>query len=188
MIQLNSTFFADVRRDLFGGHITQSQVDGFTFIVDAWNRAALSNDVRWLAYCLATTYHETAQTMEPIEEFGHGRGHAYGVPNTTTGKIYYGRGYVQLTWERNYLAMTKIVGQDLVNHPELALQPEIAAQIMLHGMSVGTFTGRKLGDYFNATANDSVNARRIINGLDKAATIAAYHKNFIAALSSTTVA
>ncbi len=36
--------------------------------------------------------------MQPIEEYGRGKGRKYGAPAGPYGKIYFGRGYVQLTW------------------------------------------------------------------------------------------
>jgi hypothetical protein len=45
-------------------------------------------------------------------------------------------------------------------------------------MERGLFTGKKLSDYFNDKKTDWRNARRIINGLDKADTIARYAQNF----------
>ena len=47
------------------------------------------------------------------------------------GKRYKGRGYIQLTGRANYAKYGKIVGQDLVNNPELAKDPNIAADIAL---------------------------------------------------------
>ena len=144
-------------------------------------------DLRWLAYMFATVFHETAQTMQPIEEFGRGRGRAYGRPDPVTGQTYYGRGYVQLTWKANYQTMGNLLGHDLVNHPELALRADVAAAIMFEGMTTslslrGDFTGKSLEDYFNDRTTDWVNARRIINGTDKASTIAGYAKQFYADL------
>jgi len=54
------------------------------------------------------------------------------------------------------------------------------------GMIRGSFTGKKLETYFSPAADDWVNARRIINGLDKANAIAAYGKSYYAAISHTT--
>ena len=68
------TFFDHVRRDPFGGSLTQSQVDGLTFILDAWDADPKMIDTRWLAYCLATTFHETDRTMQPVEEYASGDG------------------------------------------------------------------------------------------------------------------
>jgi putative chitinase len=60
----------------------------------------------------------------------------------------------------------------------------IAIKALLDGMIKGMFTGRKLSDYFNATANDAEGARKIVNGTDKKALIAGYHKNFMDAVEA----
>lgn len=139
---------------------------------------------------LGTTYHETARTMYPIEEYGNGKGKRYGKKIKQSGepyeepdKIYYGRGYVQLTWYENYERMGRILNIPLLQQPELALRPDIAANIMFEGMTKslslkGDFTGHYLEQYFNDTREDWVNARRIINGLDRAELIAGYAKRF----------
>ncbi len=51
-------------------------------------------------------------------------------------------------------------------------QPDLAVKALVIGMQRGSFTGRKLSDYINGSSVDFVNARRIVNGLDKASTIA----------------
>jgi predicted chitinase len=117
--------------------------------------------------------------MQPIEEYGRGRGRAYGAPDVATGQTYYGRGYVQLIWKTNYAKTAALTGVDLVNHPELALEPKIAALIMFEGMKGGLFTGIGLGRYFSVTADDPVNARRVINGSDRAEEIATIHAAFL---------
>src|SRR6266576_3399540 len=98
-------FFGQVRRLLFLGSLRQSQVDGLNVILDRWEAQYAAEDDRWLAYALATTYHETDQKIQPIEEYGKGRGQPYGKPDPDTGKTYYGRGFVQLTWKNNYDTM-----------------------------------------------------------------------------------
>lgn len=177
---LDKAFFDAAREDPFDGHLTPGQVTGLTSIITLWNAKYSGHTVEELAYCLATTFHETAQTMQPIEEYGKGRGHAYG--DAIGGHAYYGRGYVQLTWLKNYETMGELLGVDLVNHPELALDPTVAGAIMFEGMIRGTFTGRKLSAYFNPTKKDAVGARRIINGSDRASTIAGYYGAFLDAL------
>lgn len=186
-------FFDSVRASLFKGKMTQSQFEGMEAILKRWEASELT-DLRWLAYMLATVYHETAKTMEPIEEYGKGKNYKYGkkikrsgIPYTLPDKLYYGRGYVQLTWYENYETMGKLLGIDLLNNPELALHPNIAAQIMFEGMTKGNsnfgdFTGKSLEHYFNDKKEDWVNARRIINGTDKADLIAGYGKKFMDAL------
>lgn len=181
-------FFAAVRVAPFG-HLSESQVQGTSALLDAIEKAE-PLDARWQAYMLATTYHETARMMQPIEEYGHGKGRAYGHPVGPWHCVYDGRGDVQLTWEANYIHATQRLRElgaigsdiDLDRHPDLAMQPDIAAAIMIHGMVEGWFTGKKLADYFNDHDTDWVRARRIINGLDRADTVATYARQFHAAL------
>lgn len=174
-------FFARIRANPFGGVMHQGQVDGLNAILDAWESREDMNDRRWLAYMLATAKWETAHTMKPIEEIGKGRRRPYGVP-TVDGRVFYGRGYVQLTWATNYAKMAALTGTDLVEHPELALDPKIAAIILFEGMKGGLFTGVGLPRYFSDAVDDPVNARRIINGTDRAEEIAAIHHAFLAGL------
>lgn len=168
------------------GPLKQSQVEGFEAVLNAWEASGLT-DLRWLAYMLATDFHETAFTMQAIEEFGKGKGRPYGKPHPKTGKAYYGRGLVQLTWYDNYKKMGKILEWDLVNSPELALNMDIAVQIMFEGMTTGKsfkgdFTGKHLGNYFNKTTEDWIGARKIINGNDRAKLIGSYAKTFYSSL------
>ena len=176
-------FFAQIR-SLFG-RMSQSQVEGLNSLLDAVG-GCLINEA---AYMLATAYHETAHTMQPIEEYGKGRGRDYGKrlkmsrkPYSDTLPLYYGRGYVQLTWYENYEKAGKKVGVDLLNEPGWALSAPIAAKIMREGMIEGWFTGKKLNDYVGLRTADYVSARRIINGMDKAQLIAGYAVVFELAL------
>lgn len=176
-------FFAQIR-SLFG-RMSQSQVEGLNSLLDAVG-GCLINEA---AYMLATAYHETAHTMQPIEEYGKGRGRDYGKrlkmsrkPYSDTLPLYYGRGYVQLTWYENYEKAGKKVGVDLLNEPGWALSAPIAAKIMREGMIEGWFTGKKLGEYIGLRTAEYVSARRIINGMDKAQLIAGYAVVFELAL------
>ena len=187
MTQINrGFFFTHVRRMMFSNVLQQSQVDGMNAILDGWEAKYTADDDRWLAYALATTYHETDQHMQPINEYGKGRGRPYGKADPTTGQVYYGRGFVQLTWERNYETMSDLLGIDFVHHPDLALELDNATNIMFLGMSKGLFTGKSFSDYFCKLKEDWVSARKIINGLDKAQAIALYGHNFYSAISYTT--
>lgn len=132
------------------------------------------------AYLMATVEHETADTFEPIHEYGtnnyftkmyEGREDLENF-EPGDGIRYAGRGFVQITGRRNYTLFSKILDVDLVGNPDLALDTTIAAQIIVHGMVNGVFTGVKFTDYINASKCDYVNARRIINGLDRAEHIA----------------
>ncbi|EGR0718702.1 hypothetical protein B7489_08770 [Vibrio alginolyticus] len=144
----------------------------------------------YLAYSLATVYHETAYNMQPVEEDGKGVGHEYGVLDPVTGQAYYGRGDVQVTWKYNYERLSKLLfntdtleqGVDLVNNPDLLLTPIYSAQATLLGMATGLFTGKKYSDYLDQETPDYTNARRIINGVDRSETIAGYAHDFERAL------
>lgn len=194
MAKINRKFFFDyVRLHLFGGSLTQGQVGGLTAILDYWEDNFSAKDDRWLAYMLATAHHETDRKFQAIEEYGKGKGKKYGsnfkmngTHYTDTSGLFYGRGLVQLTWYENYQKMGKQFKVDLLQHPELALDLPIAVKIMFYGMMNGSFTGKKLSDYFTANKEEWVNARRIINGTDKANLIAGYGKQFYAAISHTT--
>jgi len=179
--KFNSEVFYDcVRADLFNGVLSQGQVNGMNFILREWRRRYLyDGDHRWLAYKFATTFHETAYTMLPITE--------YGSQSYLEGKSYWpyiGRGFVQLTWEENYEKAGNAVEEDLLGYPDLALRPDLAAIIMFDGMRDGWFTGLALDAYFNDDTDDPINARRIINGTDKAEMIADYHDSFLHAIKS----
>lgn len=180
---VRKNFFDTIRPSLFNSSLNQDQVSGCEAIILEWESRGLK-DLRWLAYMLATAYHETAKTMQPVEEYGKGKGRKYGIPDPETGLIYYGRGYVQLTWKSNYATMGKLLNKPLVEAPELALKPDIAAQVMFEGMTKGYFTGVSLKNYFNDAKEDWINARKIINGLDCAEKIGGYAKAFYEALKS----
>lgn len=133
-------------------------------------------DLRMISYILATVHWETNRRYKAIDEIGKGNGRPYGIPHKKTGKTYYGRGFVQLTWFTNYERFTIILSRlgfdvDLINYPEKANIPEIAALILIIGMRDGKFTGTDLDDHFTPLKSDWYNARRIINGIDKAVVI-----------------
>src|SRR4051794_28194747 len=100
------------------------------YILDTWKDAPPSDDLRWLAYALATTFHETAATMLPIAEYGYGAGRPYGVSDFETDQTYYGRGFVQLTWRDNYARADReldlFADGSLEWHADNALEPPIA--------------------------------------------------------------
>jgi len=176
-----AAFYSKVRQSVFNGKLVQSVVDGFETIFNELENRGIS-DNRWTAYILGTTYHESGHTMQPVAEFGKGKGRKYGVADPETGKVYYGRGFSQITWKTNYEKFSKLLGVDLVNNPDLALDCKIATDILFEGMTRGIFTGKKLSDYFSDVKEDWINARRIINGTDCAELIADYSKNFYVAL------
>jgi hypothetical protein len=174
--------FFDVMRDEFGS-LSQSQVEGTEALLDAAEEYQLP--MNQLSYVLSTSWHETAATMMPIAEYGKGEGHEYGEPCPEyNDQVAYGRGYVQLTWDYNYEKADSECSLNgaLLEDFELALDPVIASQIIFRGMLEGWFTGKKLGDYVNETVTDYYNARRVVNGTDKADMLAGYAESFEQAL------
>jgi hypothetical protein len=171
-------FFASVRKSLFGGRMTAKQVEGMETILQECTARGVG-DPGQVAYILATAFHETARTMQPVKEYG-------GEKYLRSKKYwpYFGRGHVQLTWDYNYKDWGKRLGLDLLKNPDFVLSPAISARILVEGSKLGTFTGKKLSDYINGKKRDFKNARRIINGVDKAATIAGYAEKFLAALTA----
>ena len=190
------TFFDYVRRAPFGNRLTQQQMHGMEQILTEWETCYPHTDVRFLAYILATAFHETGGRMVPVREgFASSDAqarkilakHKYAKPDPHTGRVYYGRGLVQLTWADNYRRMGNLLRIDLLSNPDRALDPAISVKILIEGMlrgnsGKGDFTGRSLEMYFNDTKDDPVGARAIVNGTDKAQLIAGYHRAFLDAL------
>lgn len=179
-------FYDVVRKELFKGSLKQDQVDGINFILDVWEAGYTETvTLPFLAYALATTHHETDLTMMPIREYGKGRGRPYGRPHPRTKQIYFGRGYVQLTWYENYLKAETVYDLPFTTNPDLALDPTNAAKIMFDGMLEGWFTGKRFATYITVgTFEQFRQARRIINGVDKASLIAGYATDYLAALKA----
>jgi hypothetical protein len=135
-----------------------------------------------LAYVLATSYWETARTMKPVRE-------AFWLSESWRRKNlryypWYGRGFVQLTWERNYIKAGNELGLDLTTDPDKVMEPVVSAKILVHGSAKGWFTGKKLSDYITLSKSDFVGARRIINGTDKARQIAKIARQYDADLKA----
>lgn len=188
-------FFDAVRGNPFGGSLSQRQVDGMNFLLDVWEfyfaQTHPSDGNMFLAYALATAFHETAQTMEPIEEYGRGLSYDYGEPVGPYGQCYYGRGYVQLTWEDNYkkgeerLRDIYHVEAPLHRYPHRMLEHETSALVMFDGTMNGWFTGVGMPQFFSTAKGieDPVEARTVVNGHDKADQIASYYWAFKEALT-----
>lgn len=158
-------------------------------IAEARKHGLLRNQ---LAYVLATAYHETAHTMKPVRETlakTDAKAKEILTKAWKAGKLpwvksnywsggYLGRGYVQLTHKANYERAGRELGVDLVNNPSLALEADIAAQIIVLGMRDGWFTAKELADYITLQSSNFVSARRIVNGTDKADLIAGYARKY----------
>lgn len=116
---------------------------------------------------------------------------------------YYGRGYVQLTWGYNYQRLDHYLGNgsypnrfktkssdynrgytincpmnSVYLNPKKVLDEDIAYKCMMWGMQGGHFTGVANSRYIKTNSVDYYNARKVINGLDKASLIAGYAEDF----------
>lgn len=160
------------------GSLSSTQKNSIAAIVSAFDKYG-DGDGSKLAYILATAWHESR--LKPVREcFASSDSEArlcvanrsYGYQ--VGGHVYYGRGFVQLTWFDNYAKMENWLGINLVDNPDLALSTNVAAKILVYGMYNGSFTGKKLSDYITGSFNDFYNARRIVNGLDRAGLINDY--------------
>ena len=179
------------RARLVVGNFDQQQVDTINRLL----AKAAHWPLGWLAYGLATAWHEAR--LKPIREKG---GAAY-LAKYDTGRLarmlgntpeadgdgikYAGRGLVQLTGRTNYEKAGKFIGVDLIANPDLALDPEHAAAILVWGMEYGAFTGKALADYLEGWRGDYSHfrqCRKIINGMDRATDIAKYAEQFQDAL------
>lgn len=188
-MQIDHTAFFNGYRQAFG-RLNQGQVTGIELLGRNMEGDSTITDLRWAAYMLATVKHECADTWQPVVERGprayfdkYETGTRLGtrLGNTQPGDgfRFRGRGYVQITGRANYARLTAQLGlgpeADLEQDPDQALRPAIAYGIMSLGMRKGLFTGKKLSDYISkANGADYKEARRIINGQDRAALIANY--------------
>lgn len=168
-------FYNTIRNDI---NLTTQNVLGFEKFLDYLER--IDWNINKAAYALATAYWETAQTMHPVKE-------AYWLSENWRKKNlryypWYGRGLIQTTWKENYknIAIKMGLPEDtFLKNPDLLLEWEYALPAMFVGMETGIYTGKSIDDYIdNIDESDTedfkeyVNARRVVNGTDKAQTIA----------------
>lgn len=157
---------------------------GFVNFDPAWSH------LRHVAYTLATVRHEAGSLFRPRREIRAPAGTKHRrLQDRYWYTGYYGRGYVQLTWDWNYkkagIALAgqsfggvRIEAETLLRQPDLLLQPAISYAVLARGMREGWFTGKKLSDFITPTTTDYVRARRTVNGSDKADLIAGYAAQF----------
>ena len=111
-------------------------------IVDSLQERKIATP-RVIAYAMATIETETAHTYKPVREAYYldkaynAKPGTYGEQSAINngyegGKDYYGRGYIQITHDYNYKKFGRELGMGnkLVNNPDLALKPNVAADIL----------------------------------------------------------
>lgn len=187
------SFFDSVSNsNIFDRALKPDQIKGLQTVLGAAKEAGWP--LAFTAYALATACHETAYTMQPVRE-------AFWLSENWRKRNlryypFYGRGYVQLTWKANYEKADRELGLGgrLNNNLDLAMDPDIAARIMVKGMQEGWFAGDRNGKRHTlarhlsadgaASVEQFTSARRIINGTDKAKKIADEAIKFQAALQA----
>ncbi|WP_185269610.1 glycoside hydrolase family 19 protein [Chryseobacterium bernardetii] len=170
-------FFDEYRKTLDPDKsISIQEVKDIDLFLSFYERDIEIYSVSQWAYVFATVYHETAASFHPVREAPKAsedwrkRNFRY--------YPYYGRGYVQITWKKNYDKYSKKLNVDLVNSPDKTMIPEVSWYILVDGFRTGIFTGKKISDYINNKEKDYRNARRCINGTDRMDLIANYAKEF----------
>ena len=202
---MNKTAFFNAVRPMFPGkRLTAVQVQVAEAILDQGRALSAEH----LAYILATGFGEAKLTptrenmnysAKRIRQVWPSRPEAVqfaGKPRELANSVYGGRlgnkvgtddgwntrggGIDQLTGRDNY----RKVG--IENNPDRILQPDFAVKSIMHGMTTGRYTGRKLADYGDGAAFNATAARAIVNGDVKlnGAKYAGYHAKFLAALIS----
>lgn len=137
------------------------------------------------AYILATAWHESWLT--PIRERRANpvtQRTLYNLQNRYWLSGYYGRGYVQITWWDNYRLFSQKLNIPLLEKPDLALDRQTAAEILVEGMWEGLFTGVSIQRYINKGQKDFYQARRVVNILDQASLISNYAQQLLANYNS----
>lgn len=81
--------------------------------------------------------------MQPVEEAYYLGARAETYRKTLRYYPWHGRGFVQLTWRKNYVRAGKELSIDLTTDPDLAMKPDVAVRVLVHGMEQGWFTGQR---------------------------------------------
>ena len=190
---MKTEFYTEINKTLYKGKLSDKQIAVMEVFFKMFKELNIT-DIRFMASIFGNIYHETDTTFMPIEEYGKGKLKPYGKKikyskaiYTTPDKIYYGRGFTQNTWYEIYETLTKEATKqghnwNFLNNPELLLEVEQSAWATIVAMTKGLYTGKKLSNYFNTATCDFKNARRIINGLDKAELVEQYSIKFYKAL------
>lgn len=178
------TFFDTIRLTLFGGRLSRVQVDRLQALLLEMERVELVTPERG-AYILATAHHETDR-FNTMEEYASGEAYEgradLGNDQPGDGRRFKGRGYVQITGRRNYAWAALMTGKDLLANPAIATDPDLSAMVTVLGMLGGNFTGRGLAAFINDGKADFINARKTVNGLDRAETIADIAERYLRAI------
>jgi putative chitinase len=206
-MRFNRTVFFNDYKGRFGAISNQKIVDGLNTLLDEIAADTGFTMIREVAYVLATIKGETG-IFQPIQEKRASQVNQpklWATQNKYWNKGFFGRGYVQLTWEDNYakagkkltgLTMAKDDGTEVVinantfvNNPDLVMQHQAAYLILSRGMQQGWFTGKKLSDYIKqGQTPDYLGAGKIINGTEQKEKFADFANKFELILRASLIA
>lgn len=206
-------FFEEVERNILKKPPTPDQKHGFNTVLDAWERDHAQEDDRWLAYILATAYHESAHTMQPVHEnLNYSAARLTQVwprryppeiaedyarkPEKIANRSYgdrLGNGPEESGdgWRYRGRGLVQITGRDnyrkfgIEDTPDDALDEAKSVTILFHGMIAGLFTGEALKDYFHGKHSDWDGARAIVNPGSVPDTVSALGRAFYRAITYT---
>jgi predicted chitinase len=134
--------------------------ENYPHIANAMKEAGIT-DRATMNGILATVFTEVGSKFAPIPEYASGEAYNgradLGNTQPGDGPRFKGRGYIQLTGRANYRSYGEKLGIDLEGNPDLALQPKVAAKIL-----VQYFQDRNLDD--KARAGDWRGVRVGVNG------------------------
>jgi putative chitinase len=213
---INRKFFFDrVRAHLYKHGLDQDAVNGHLAILERWEGEMPNSDDRWLAYMLATAYHETGRHMQPVEEnlnysakrllevfpkrfksAAEAASYA-GDPERIANRVYadrLGNGNEESGdgWRYRGRGLVQITGRanyekfGIDDRPDSALEPAGALTMLFEGMIKGRYTKYGLRHFFNGAKEEWVEARQMINGFDRADDIGGYARHYYSAISYTT--
>jgi hypothetical protein len=178
-----AVFFDAIRPLQLSGQLMPEQVLRIEAVLDG----ALERDLldTQIAYILATGHFET-DNWRTLEEYASGRAYEgrrdLGNVHKGDGPRFKGRGIVMITGRRNYADWSQRLGIDFISQPDLVKELKYAVPILIDGMMLGTFTGLPLVKYINEDGADFYTARKTVNGLNRAATIATLAQRYLTAL------
>ena len=139
-----------------------------------------------IAYVFATAEHEShfgRFMMELADGWDYEGWPDLGNTEPGDGPRFKGRGFVQIIGRRNYRIWSDKLGINLIDNPEKAALPEIAAPILVRGMRDGSFTGVALSDFIVGDRRDFFNVRRIVSGLNRSDQIAQIAESYFQAIT-----
>src|SRR5262249_39774797 len=108
--------------------------NGRTFLARALADSRVP-DIGTISYMFGTIYVETGS-----KDFAPSTTEVIGSVNRSRDYVrdgFYGRGWIQLTYKDKYQLASRVLGKDLVAHPELALTADNAYEILFRGMTEG---------------------------------------------------